>query len=239
MIDATDRNSAFIRFAPPVVGVLLIFLFVKLGMWQLDRAAEKIATEEAFYSPGSYTEVIAASEPPEFAAIEAYGDWLTNRQVLIDNAISHSRLGYFVITPFRLRDGSVMLVNRGWVPKDQASGLPDTTIAEREGVIRGRAGRLPRVGIRPGEAFADRDSWPRIAVWPTNDEIAAEIGQPVVPFVMLLDPDQPFGFERRWEPVQTMGPSKHYGYAFQWFAMATAVLLILGWQLNKQRKRRK
>lgn len=236
MNDVAKESSVFLRVVPPLVGIVLIFLFVRLGLWQMDRAAEKIATEAAFNSPGTYTEVIAASEPPEFAAIEAQGDWLANQQVLIDNAISHSRLGYFVITPFRLLDGSVMLVNRGWVAKGTGESLPDTTIAERGGVIRGRAGRLPRVGIRPGEAFENRDGWPRIAVWPTNDEIAAEIGQPVVPFVMLLDADQPFGFERRWEPVATMGPSKHYGYAFQWFALATAVLLILGWQLNKQRK---
>jgi cytochrome oxidase assembly protein ShyY1 len=99
--------------------------------------------------------------------------------------------------------------------------------------VHGKAGHLPRVGIRPGQAFEGADSWPRISVYPAADEIAAELDREVLSFVMLLDPDPESGFVRQWQPVQS-GPATHYGYALQWFAMAAAVLGISAWHLRRR-----
>ena len=94
--------------------------------------------------------------------------------------------------------------------------------------IRGRSGRLPRVGIRAGEGFEGATDWPKHATYPTLEEIAVELDEEVSPFVILLDPREEDGFSRQWQPRQS-GPMTNYGYAFQWFAMATAVFVILVW----------
>ncbi len=95
---------------------------------------------------------------------------------------------------------------------------------------------MPRVGIRSGEAFEGAGDWPKKAMYPTLDDLSAELDQDVLPFILLLHPETDDGFVRRWQPTGS-GPSMHYGYAFQWFAMAAAVLVILGWQLRKRRLR--
>ena len=90
--------------------------------------------------------------------------------------------------------------------------------------------------IFPARVREDPMGWPRIGVWPTIEEVSDEIGDEVLPFVLLLDADQDHGFTRNWEPRQS-GASTNYGYAVQWFAMAATVLAIFGWFFRNGRKK--
>jgi len=229
-----NSQNNLLRAVPPIAGIILIAMFAKLGMWQLDRANQKNEMRNAFENPSSYVNVADAPEPTLFTAIEATGRYQPDTQILIDNVIVDGRLGYYVISPLEYsRRAPLLLVNRGWLEKQPGGQpLPDMAVPEETLTVRGKSGRLPRVGIRPGEAFADPKGWPRIGVWPTADEISTELGRDVKPYVLLLDADQQSGFVRRWEPQQS-GALTHYGYAFQWFAMAIAVLTIGVWTLRK------
>lgn len=225
-----QRQRVMQQAVPYAAGIFFLLLFVKLGFWQLDRAGQKEAMNQAFEDPGTYAWISSNINPPKFQALEVTGNYLNDRQFLIDNVVKFGRLGYYVISPLEYsRDEPLLLVNRGWLEKDPKSGaIPSIGIEKTETLIRGKAGSLPKVGIRPGEAFEGPLTWPRIGVWPTSEEIAAELGQDVLPFVLLLDSDRDEGFHRDWAPPQT-GVSTHYGYAFQWFAMAATVLALLIW----------
>lgn len=194
--------------------------------------------QHAFDRTTEQVQVSGSLDPVPFQGIQSQGRYLADKQVFIENAILRSRLGYYVITPFEYSAADpLLLVNRGWIQKNaQQSTLPDIGIENLASSIQGKAGHLPRVAIRPGEAFASHSLWPRIAVWPTADEIAAEIGRDVLPYVLLLDPEQNHGYLRHWQPPQS-GPSMHYGYAFQWFAMATTVFAIVVWNRRKRVKK--
>lgn len=231
---SSDKQELIKRVIPPLVGIVLVLLFMRLGFWQLDRAQEKAALQQSFDNPPRYVQVHEDLRPERFHAIESRGRFLDDRQVLIENAILDGALGYYVITPFEFDAyGPVLLVNRGWVRRTTGDlELPDISLDAATGLIRGKAGALPRVGIRPGEAFADHSSWPRVGVWPTADEIALEIGRDVLPYVLLLNDDEESGFVRQWKPPQT-GTSTHYGYAFQWFAMALALFGLMVWNFRK------
>ena len=231
--DNVNRQVYLHKYLPPLAAVLLIALFARLGFWQLDRAAEKIAMQQAFDQPEAFQPIDAIERPDKFEPLTASGRYDADHQVLIDNAIVANRLGYFVITPLDTDSGTV-LVNRGWVPKDGAV-RPDVVVATTTRTVHGKSSSLPQVGIRPGPGFVGQQTWPRIAVWPTLDEVAQQLGRDVLPFVLLLEPDDTDGYVRQWRPQQA-GPSKHYGYAFQWFAMASAVAGLLIWQLRRNRK---
>ena len=231
------------RIVPPVVAILLIVSFVSLGFWQLDRAAYKrqLAASFASASPESnvaYSRVLGDMSVSTYQPLKTLGRYQTDRQILIENIVKDGRLGMYVITPFEYSvDEPLLLVNRGWVPKPRQIGsTPDIEVTADQLEITGKAGRLPRVGIRPGEAFEGSDAWPRHAVYPTVDEVAAELDREVLSFVLLLDPDPAAGMLRQWQPVQS-GPATHYGYAFQWFAMAIAVIGISAWHLRKRLRR--
>jgi len=228
--EAGQRNIIK-RAVPVLAGLVLMAVFTRLGFWQLDRAAQKVAMLQAFEKPARSVQVSARLEPAGFQAIRARGRYLVDKQFLIDNVVLNGRLGYFVISPLRYASGEpLLLVNRGWIEK--GSAVPDITILKTSGLVRGKAGHLPRVGFRPGPAFAQHTEWPRVGVWPTVAETAAELEQDVLPYVLLLDPEQEGGYLRSWN-AQLAGPSMHYGYAFQWFVMAIAILAVLAWNVRK------
>lgn len=226
------------RLLPPLTAVLLIALFVSLGFWQLDRAAEKVALQEMFANAETTAEVTADLEVTPYQAISSDGRYLNEQQFLIDNIILDGRIGYYVISPFQYADGQpLLLVNRGWIEKSrEPDWQPAIGLSAESLAIRGRAGRLPRVGVRPGEAFEGPPGWPRVGIYPDYADIAAELDHDVLPFVLLLEPDHGQDMLRDWQPRQA-GPRMHYGYAFQWFALSAAVLVLLFWYTRKSKGR--
>lgn len=230
-----DFAQIVTRWLPSLAGIGLIALFVSLASWQLDRAAEKKALSSLF-SDSAATQPLAAIETPLlFQAVEVRGHYLPERQVLIDNIINNGRVGYNVITPFRAEaDGRILLVNRGWLAKEaQGTELPDIDVDAERRSIAARVGRLPRVALRSGPAFAGAATWPRVAVFPVIADIASATGYSLAEPVLLLSATADDGFHRDWQPDQK-GPMMHYGYAFQWSALALTVLVILVWQLRKR-----
>ena len=233
-MNANDDN-VLMRYLPWAAGAFLVVVFCRLGLWQLDRAQQKIDLHNAFQNPAGHIAIPDDRLPNQYEQLFAYGRYMTHRQVLIENAVVDSKLGYWVITPFVFGSNDApLLINRGWVEKSQDGSLPDLTLPQERITVRGKSGALPKVGIRPGEAFENVGDWPRLAVWPTVDEIATQLERPVQEFVLLLDPAEPHGFKRDWVP-KVSGPSTHYGYAFQWFAMAAAVLVLLFWFARRAR----
>jgi surfeit locus 1 family protein len=220
---------------PLLVATFFTVSFVSLGLWQLDRAAYKNELAESFLAESAHERVMGAMSVETYQPIKSVGHFVSERQILIDNIVKNGRLGLYVITPFEYSaDEPLLLVNRGWIQKTANSReLPALETAGGQLEVRGKAGVLPRVGIRPGEAFEGPDSWPRVGVYPTHDEVAAELGREVLPFVLLQDPQAESNMLREWQPVQS-GPATHYGYALQWLAMAAAVLAVTFWHLRNR-----
>lgn len=229
-----DVKRIVTAWLPPVAGVALIVLFVSLANWQLERAAEKEALA-ALFEPDATPVAWRAGEPYTlFTPLTVSGRYLAGQQLLIDNIIENGRVGYYVITPFETTGGRLLLVNRGWLSKEQwGERLPLIDVDDGERTIAARAGRLPRVGLRPDIAIEDGQDWPKRAVYPRLVDIETELGRDLSMPLLLLDPAAADGFARNWAPPAT-GSRMHYGYAFQWSALALTVLVILGWQMRKR-----
>ena len=86
MIESIVSNRLFRLFAPPVVAVVLIGTFVSLGFWQLDRAQQKIDLQRQFEDGSAYLPLTGALPERLFQPIEARGQFLDDRQILIENS---------------------------------------------------------------------------------------------------------------------------------------------------------
>ncbi|MBT8084669.1 MAG: SURF1 family protein [Woeseia sp.] len=230
-----DFKQFVTTWLPPLAGVGLIAMFISLASWQLDRAAQKEALVALFSDSAAPQRLSEIAIPQLFQPVLVSGEYLPERQVLIDNIINNGRVGYNVITPFKSEPaGEVLLVNRGWLAKETAGdSLPPIAVDTGRRTIAARVGRLPRVAVRPGAAFAETEGWPRVAVYPRLEDVASVTGFAIQPPVLLLSAAADDGFVRDWQPAQ-QGPMKHYGYAFQWSALALTVLVVLLWQLGKR-----
>jgi surfeit locus 1 family protein len=238
MLDSVRKNELLLRIVPPIAALTLIIVFAALGNWQLGRAAEKVALAGQFEETGPYTPVRDIENVVPFQPIESRGRFLGQRQFLINNIVRNDRAGYFVVTAFELGpDQPLLMVNRGWIEKPrEPDTLADISVGENQRILRGRAGDLPRVGIRSDEPFARSDGWPLVALYPTLSDLSQQLDRDVFEFTLLLDSDADDGYLRDWLPKQ-VGPSTHYGYAFQWFALSLAVIVLSIRQLRKKRSR--
>ncbi len=221
---------------PLIVGAVLVVQFAGLGVWQVSRGLEKRASQQAYRSETGFAAWQDGMEIRPYQRLEATGTYDGARQLLLENIIVNSRYGYYVVTPLLSADDEpALLVNRGWIEK--TGGDPDIDLlATPKGrvTVRGRAGSLPRAGYRMGDAVTTTPDWPRTAVFPTLDEVAIALGQPVQPFVLLMDHEEAHGFYRHWVPTE-FGPGKHFGYAVQWFAMGAVLAGLLLWNYRKKR----
>jgi surfeit locus 1 family protein len=114
------------------VALLLFAGFMALGTWQVQRRAWKLdlidrvdhrvhAPAVPVADPTQWPSVTRARD--EYRRVTANGIFLNDAETLVQ-AATDLGAGYWVLTPLRLRDGSVVLVNRGFVPpefRDRAS----------------------------------------------------------------------------------------------------------------------
>jgi surfeit locus 1 family protein len=212
--------------------LLLLALLTGLGFWQLDRAAQKRVLLTQYQ--GQEREVpiqvqadLEAAEDLEYRPALVRGHFDARHQFLLDNRTHEGMAGYQVLTPLRI-DGSghAILVNRGWVPRGPSR--------EELPVLPAPAGRVQVEGLlkQPVRTFTlgegeDLDpGWPKVLQQVRLELHARQLDYPLLPVLLLLGPGQDHGFVREWEPVRGFGPEQNMGYAVQWFALATALLLI-------------
>jgi surfeit locus 1 family protein len=232
----TKSKKPLPSWLPLVVGALLVAQFAGLGAWQISRGLEKRADQQMYRDETGFASWRDGMDVRPYQRLKATGSFDGRHQVLLENIIVNSRYGYYVITPLiGLDDEPVLLVNRGWIEKT-SEPLDMTRLELPSGrvTVRGRAGSLPQAGMKMGEAFRPGQDWPKAAVYPSTDEVAAALGADVQPFVLLMDHEEAHGFFRHWVPTE-FGPGKHFGYALQWFAMAAVLSGLLAWNYRKKR----
>ena len=222
-------------FKLSVILITLAAVFLRLGLWQLDRKAEKTALFERFGNAPEMGIESALESGEEFARVDAFGHYDPTRHVLLDNRIWNGRAGVHVLTPFRLADGRWLLVNRGWLPlaPDRRS-LPEVPTDTDAHTLRGRLVAYQTGGPRLGEAdVLEQDRWPQLVTYLDLATVGTALGEPLQPWIIQLDEHDASGFgDRQWSAA-VMEPSVHGAYAVQWLALCVAALVIwvtLGWR---------
>lgn len=225
------RRPSWFAVALTLVGVAL---FVRLGVWQLDRANQAQQLLAAFdAAPKAAFEDFAAVRvmPPmdRFPHVRVSGQFLADRGYLRDEQMRDGKLGveaYAAFAPSGTNE--VLLVDRGWIAWSHEPGthpaLPP--LPQGEAALTGVYAPFPGNGIRVGgNALARQTQWPKLTLAIDAQEIAADLNRPLLPRVLLLEADAASGFVRSWTP-SVMPPERHRGYAVQWFAFAVAAIVI-------------
>lgn len=217
-----------------VVFTLLVFSgLIKLGLWQTARALEKeqrIARINQYQSQNalSLPEIISLQKSNENIndlPVMLAGSFDNEKLFLIDNQTHKGRLGYRVLQIFQINEIAV-LINLGWVEGFiDRSKLPEIVAITGQHEIKGNI-RIVEKGIVLNEEEFVNPQWPLRVQTIEIDKFSALIEQKLLPFVVYLDTKESLGFEKNWRPI-VMPPEKHRAYAFQWFSLATAWLVLM------------
>ncbi len=233
------------RFQPPLWAVCGVIAGVgclsALGAWQVHRGQAKQALLDQFAaiaaSPARRLDVHRIS-PSELQHVMVSGLYDAAHQIFLDNQTYQQHPGYRVLTPLRLEHGELILVNRGWVPQTRSrEQLPQIPAPEGVQALSGYWTPLPRAGLQLEQGqCAKARQFPVILNFPDAARIGCVLGEPVADGQLLLDNSAANGFIREWTFDNGFPPSRHYGYALQWFALA-ATLLVIFLKLNLKRNK--
>ena len=213
---------------------------VLLGNWQWARNAERadaIERVEQNYDrdPVPLTDVLetpdAFDPDEEWMPVQLTGRYLVQEQLLVRNRPLSGSPGFEVLTPLQLENGSVFVVDRGWLPVGNEQDLPDDVpeppAVEVTVVARLKAGEPTIPGRSAGEG--------QIATVHLPD-IADRVGLPTYTGAYgLMASEDPAAATR---PAATPRPDEdegsHLSYALQWIAFAILGFFGLGYAIRNE-----
>jgi surfeit locus 1 family protein len=242
----SSRGLAAPRLIVLLAALAAVALTARLGVWQLDRAAQKAALAAAIAERGALPPLTALPASDAAALVHRRvvlrGRWSGAHTVYLENRQMQGRPGFYVVTPLLLPDGSALLVQRGWLPRDARDRTRVAEVATPAGEVE-VAGRLapPPARLLAFDPAADVNARLRQNLDPSA--FARETGLPLRRDVSLLQQaDAPGpaadGLLRDW-PAPDAGVAKHHGYAFQWFGLAALIVGLYVWfQLLRPRRPR-
>ena len=221
------------RWVTTLAAVAGIAATLALANWQLGRAHEKEALAARLAAlakdpPVTLGAAEVRARDVEWRQVTARGRFDPRHGVLIDNRIHRGVAGYHVVMPLeierKMRGGEsrYVLVNRGWVAANpDRSRLPE--VRTPEGVVE-----ITGLAVTPSPRFLELSKTSTAGkVWQnlTLERYRKAFPLPLQPVLVQQESPLDDGLAREWDPPN-LGVDKHYGYAFQWLALAATILVF-------------
>ena len=244
----TKRRGGVIE--PTVFAIVGVAILIGLGIWQLDRKTwkenliETVTTRiarapESLPPRASWPRLVP--EGNEYTRVTFPAEFFDGQEALVYTAGSPFRPdvkgpGYWVFAPAQLPGGSIVLINRGFVPlehKDPAARADGNAhgIIEIVGIMRWPEAR----GL-----FTPADD-PNTNVWYLRDPkaiAAAKKWATVAPFYIDQESPVPPGGLPLPAKLQVQLPDNHLQYAITWFGLALALAgVYVVWLAGRLRRR--
>ena len=217
---------------PTLFTVLGVVFMLCLGSWQVQRLFWKenlISTRQSRFTAPIVAPPTATADPTiieefEFRRVRIEGVFLHDREMFLGARSLMGHLGYHVITPLRRADGSLILVDRGWIPLDYKDPTLRTAAQSRgtvllEGALRtgGRKGRFTPDNV-PKNNFWFYVDLPAMASYAGLEPLATW-------YVEAGDFPNPGGFPVGGQ-LKVDLPNDHLEYAVTWYSLALVLFVI-------------
>jgi surfeit locus 1 family protein len=227
--------------------VILLLLatvgFVALGIWQVERLHWKLDLI-ARVDARVHAEPQMAPGPTAWPSINANDD--EYRHVRLDGtlinadetpvyAVTDLGPGFWILTPLKSPDGTITLVNRGFVPTDKRN--PET---RPEGETDGPVTITGLLRINEPKGTLLRSNVPADERWYSRDVTAMAAARgltDVAPYFIDADAKPNPGGLPVGGLTQIVFPNSHLIYAFTWFGMAIMSLGMTGYLIFLERQR--
>ena len=213
--------------------VLLMPVLLRLGFWQLERAEQKRTIQQMLVqqqalpsqSVAKLHQEVEAGTPVLYRRVHARGGFDAERYWLIENRVFQGQTGYHVVVPFTTSEGQVLLVNRGWVAGNAyREDLPNLIQPAAELSIKGVLTQPSSNVLLQGEDTKGI-AWPRVSLQADIEAYSEALDVELFSYMLQLNADDPSALTVDWRPAN-VSETKHLGYAYQWFAMSLALLIL-------------
>lgn len=242
---SSERRRSGRAFALLLAVSLLAFLaLLGLGTWQVQRLSWKTdliarvdarLVAEAVEAPGPPHWNSVSEESDAYRRVVARGIFLHDRETRVQ-ALTGQGAGFWVVTPLRREDGTILLVNRGFVPVDRRD--PET---RRAGEVTGEQSVRGLLRIsEPGGGFL-RANDPLGDRWYSRDVAAIAAtrlpGERVAPYFIDADATPNAGGLPVGGLTVVSFRNHHLVYALTWYGLATLLAGATIWVVRDERRR--
>lgn len=228
-----------LRSTPFLAAASLFLILISLGFWQISRLNKKNAfvaqirsqlNQPAALLPRHFT----AEASDVYKKYRLQGKFLTDKSMFLysSNPTHTERHGYFVMTPFALDSGRVILINRGWIPQSlRPTFLSEAAPRESDDIeAMVMLPKAPSIFIPKNDL--ERNIWIYVDLKAMEDFMKVPMDQG---FYMVLVSGEGLPKEltvkRAEEFLQIR--NDHLWYAVTWFSLAAAVMVIYYFRCNK------
>jgi surfeit locus 1 family protein len=215
------------RLVPTLAAVAAIALTLHLAQWQRGREQEKLELQALLDARGKLPphklEVGKIDgEALRYRKVLMTGEYVAAKQIYLDNKDFNGKVGYHVVTPFRLSGADAhVMVNRGWIARGRDYPNPPAAPPPAGSMdLEGTATLPPRRFLELSETNVQGNVWQNL----TFDRARRNLDINVLP-LMVLAAKSPPGLQPVVEAPDA-GAEKHRGYAFQWLALSVAVFIV-------------
>ena len=211
--------TVFVSFFLPVL--------LLLGSWQISRGMEKqeiwnLNNLNKSLPVMSEQEALSSSfEKVVYRSIFLEGSF-GKESYLLDNRLYRQKAGYEVFSTFNTENNNTYLVNRGWISKEEFDA--QEALIKSRITIEGIYSPFRRFGLNLSNEYAVA-GWPKKVQELTYEQAVLELGTEVKDVVIQLSAGSVGAYEPIWLPTE-FKPSRHYGYAVQWFGLAVVLTIL-------------
>lgn len=158
-----------------------------------------------------------------YQRVRVTGEFDPRYEILLDNQLNAGEAGYHVLTPLRIEAGGrLVMINRGWIKRGREYPA-EPEIPKESGVVtvNGIVDRSDRSLLELSTETVQGKVWQNF----TAQRFRERNGIDLLPLVVVQQGESAQGLVRvKAEPE--FGILRHYGYAFQWFALAATALVL-------------
>ena len=213
-IEHLKHNKALTAFS----GVFIV-VFILLGFWQIERAGFKESLINEFNMEQAKAPQPISGSSSQWGRVYIEGFYDSNQQVLIDNQINNGKVGYKIYTPFYYDQDQAIFVDRGWISQGKTrNDLPNINFNSAKLRIIGSLIK-PEKEVLAGDELLTSE-WPLVSQTKSPSIIQEAYEKKFSDMVLILDPDSLFMNEHVALSPFVITPTKHFGYALQWFTMS-------------------
>lgn len=238
----TPRKRAFL-VAWCIFALFAFIGFIALGNWQIERRVWKLDLIEraetrskapAVAVPGRSEWAQINARTHEYLHVKAAGR-LLHKDATFVQANTSQGVGFWALVPLQQADGSIVIINRGFVEKKEAyqAGLNEGATVEISGLLR----------ISEPGGSRGRKNEPENERWFSRDvEAIAKIRQ------LPMDQLAPYFIDADYNPAAAAGEpvggltiisfyNHHLVYALTWYTLALMVAGATAYLLREERKK--
>ncbi len=224
----------------PIILLAFAAACIRLGIWQLDRLAERRTSNAAAVARRGLPELVLPADLPVDSLAgrpaRATGRYDREHEIVLRGQVFGGVPGVVLVTPLQLQGAgdTALLVERGFVPSPDALTVPTDAALDEPGPreVRGLAFAIPDSGDAQPFERDGRVSLRRLDL----ARVRSRVPYPVLGVVLRQTPDPSLASFPRPRPAPPLDEGPHRLYAIQWFAFALTAVVFAGIFLRKSRR---